>query len=65
MNEENERESGGWMVERVNQEELMIRREEMRAAMMRTKSGKADGPDDIPAKEMSRRESSGPFDQIV
>lgn len=40
--------SGGWMVERVNQEELMIRREEMRVAMMRTKSGKADGPDDIP-----------------
>lgn len=40
--------SGGWMVERVNQEELMIRREEMRVAMMRTKSGKADGPGDIP-----------------
>lgn len=48
------------MEERVNQEELMIRKEEMRAAMMRTKSGKAAGPDDIPVEEMSRREGSGP-----
>ncbi|KAK3568551.1 hypothetical protein QTP86_008749 [Hemibagrus guttatus] len=50
MNEENEREKRVEGVNSVEQKVDKIRKEEVRKALMRMKSGKAVGPDDIPVE---------------
>ncbi|KAK3519520.1 hypothetical protein QTP70_033504 [Hemibagrus guttatus] len=50
MNEENEREKRGEGVNSVEQEVDKIRKDEVRKALKRMKSGKAVGPDDIPVE---------------
>uniref|UniRef100_A0A3Q3JNL4 DUF4806 domain-containing protein n=1 Tax=Monopterus albus TaxID=43700 RepID=A0A3Q3JNL4_MONAL len=50
MNEENERERRGEEVNIVEQEVAKIRKDEVRKALRRMKSGKAVGPDDIPVE---------------
>lgn len=45
---------------------MQIRKEEVRAAMKRMRSGKVVGPEDLPVKvEMSMKESRALFNQIV
>ncbi|KAK3521622.1 hypothetical protein QTP70_014726, partial [Hemibagrus guttatus] len=50
MNEENEREKGVEVVNSVEQEVDKIRKDEVRKALKRMKSGKAVGPDDVPVE---------------
>ncbi|KAK3553039.1 hypothetical protein QTP86_031195 [Hemibagrus guttatus] len=50
MNEENEREKRVKRVNSVEQKEDKIRKDEVRKALKRMKSGKAVGPDDIPVE---------------
>ncbi|KAK3574795.1 hypothetical protein QTP86_018385 [Hemibagrus guttatus] len=50
MNEENEREKRVEVVNSVEQKVDMIRKDEVRKALKRMKSGKAVGPDDIPVE---------------
>ncbi|KAK3521822.1 hypothetical protein QTP70_018557, partial [Hemibagrus guttatus] len=50
MNEENEREEGVEGVNSVEQKVDKIRKDEVRKALKRMKSGKAVGPDDIPVE---------------
>ncbi|KAK3526616.1 hypothetical protein QTP70_030755 [Hemibagrus guttatus] len=50
MNEENEREKRGERVNSVEQKVDKIRKDEVRKALKRMKSGKAVGPDDIPVE---------------
>ncbi|KAK3540301.1 hypothetical protein QTP70_029602 [Hemibagrus guttatus] len=50
MNEENEREKRVEGVNSVEQKVDKIRKDEVRKALKRMKSGKADGPDDIPVE---------------
>ncbi|KAK3522272.1 hypothetical protein QTP86_000580 [Hemibagrus guttatus] len=63
MNEENEREKRVEGVNSVEEEVDKIRKDEVRKALKRMKSGKEVGPDDIPGGglEVSRRGSSGIF----
>ncbi|KAK3548706.1 hypothetical protein QTP70_017262 [Hemibagrus guttatus] len=55
MNEENEREKRVEGVNSVEQKVDNIRKDEVRKALKRMKSGKAVGPDDIPVEDMYER----------
>ncbi|KAK3534130.1 hypothetical protein QTP86_002258 [Hemibagrus guttatus] len=55
MNEENERERRVEGVNSVEQKVDKIRKDEVRKALKRIKSGKAVGPDDIPVEDMYER----------
>ncbi|KAK3564187.1 hypothetical protein QTP86_011027 [Hemibagrus guttatus] len=55
MNEENEREKRVEGVNSVEQKVDKIRKDEVRKALMRMKSGKAVGPDDIPVERKGKQ----------